>query len=204
MLIFLVYSDDELIVQLIDGDQNAFRELVESNQDKVINTCFSFVKNKEDAEDIAQEVFIEIHQSIAGFRKDAKLSTWIYRIAVNKSLDHIRKKKRKKRFAQLVFLDSTDNNDVFEIPALDDPEKELEDSDRRKVLAYAINQLTKNQKIALTLSKFEQLSNKEVASVLDSSVSAVEALIHRAKTNLRKKLQHYFEKQFKNARFYDE
>lgn len=196
MLVLFILNDDELIVQLTEGDPEAFRELVENHQDVVINTCFGFVHNKEDAEDIAQEVFIEIHQSIAGFRKDAKLSTWIYRIAVNKSLDHIRKKKRKKRFAKLVFLDSSDDNEVFEVPGLDDPQKELEDSERRRILNYTINQLPKKQKIALTLSKFEKLSNREIASVLDTSVSAVESLIHRAKTNLRNKLQYYFEKQF--------
>lgn len=196
MLIFLVYSDDELAVQLMHGDPDAFRELVEANQDRVINTCFGFVKNKDDAEDIAQEVFIEVFQSIKGFRKDAKISTWLYRIAVNKSLDHIRKKKRKKRFAQLIFLDNTDDNDIFEVPSFENPQKELEDSERRKILMYAINQLPKNQKIAITLSKIEKIKNKEIASILDTSVSAVEALMHRAKTNLRKKLQQFYEKQY--------
>ncbi len=197
MLILLVIDDNELIVQINEGDTEAFRELVEKHQDIVVNTCFQFIHNKEDAEDVAQEVFIEVYQSIAGFRKDAKLSTWIYRIAVNKSLDHIRKKKRKKRFAQLVFLDSSeDDSEVFEVPALDNPQKELEDSERKKILDYAVNQLPKNQKIAITLSKYEKLSNKEIATILDTSVSAVEALIHRAKTNLHKKLNRYFEKQF--------
>lgn len=197
MLIFFIIDDNELIVQINDGDANAFRKLVEKHQDRVINTCLGFVKNKEDAEDVAQEVFIEVHQSIAGFRKDAKLTTWIYRIAANKSLDHGRKKKRKKRFAQIVFLDdSSDDNEVFEVPALDDPQKELEDSERKRILDYAVNKLPKNQKIAITLSKFQKYSNKEIADVLDTSVSAVEALIHRAKTNLHKQLQNYFEKQF--------
>jgi len=197
MLILLVIDDNELIVQINEGDTEAFRELVEKHQDIVVNTCFQFIHNKEDAEDVAQEVFIEVYQSIAGFRKDAKLSTWIYRIAVNKSLDHIRKKKRKKRFAQLVFLDSSeDDSEVFKVPALDNPQKELEDSERKKILDYAVNQLPKNQKIAITLSKYEKLSNKEIATILDTSVSAVEALIHRAKTNLHKKLNRYFEKQF--------
>lgn len=196
MFILFILSEDELIVQLSEGDPQAFRELVEQNQDKVINTCFGFVRNKEDAEDVAQEVFIEIYQSIKGFRKDAKLSTWIYRISVNKSLDHIRKKKRKKRFAQLVFLDSTEGNEVFDVPALDNPQKELEDSQRRKVLLYAINQLPKNQQTAISLSKFEKISNKNIAEILNLSVSAVEALIHRAKNNLRNKLQNYYEKQF--------
>lgn len=197
MLIFFIIDDNELIVQINDGDANAFRKLVEKHQDRVINTCFGFVKNNEDAEDVAQEVFLEVHQSIAGFRKDAKLSTWIYRIAANKSLDHIRKKKRKKRFAQIVFLDdSSDDNEVFEVPALDDPQKELEDSERKRILDYAVNKLPKNQKIAITLSKFQKYSNKEIADVLDTSISAVEALIHRAKGNLHKQLQNYFEKQF--------
>ena len=197
MFIFFIIDDNELIVQINEGNTDAFRKLVEKHQDRVINTCFGFVKNSEDAEDVAQEVFIEVYQSITGFSKDAKLSTWVYRIAVNKSLDHIRKKKRKKRFAQIVFLDSSDdNNEVFEVPALDDPQKELEDSDRKRILDYAVNQLPKNQKIAITLSKFQKYSNKEIATILDTSVSAVEALVHRAKSNLRKQLQRYFEKQF--------
>ena len=78
-----------------------FRSLVAEHQEMVINTCYRFVFNREDAEDIAQDVFIEVFRSLEQFREESKLSTWIYRIAVTKSLDHLRHLKRKKRFSSL-------------------------------------------------------------------------------------------------------
>jgi RNA polymerase sigma-70 factor (ECF subfamily) len=69
-----------------------FKSMVESHQEKVRNTCFRFVNNREDADDVAQEVFIQVYKSLAHFRQEAQISTWIYRIAINKSLDFIRKK----------------------------------------------------------------------------------------------------------------
>ena len=77
-----------------------FKSLVEIHQEKVRNTCFRFVKNSEDADDVAQEVFIQVYESLDKFRNEAEISTWIFRIAVNKSLDFLRRKKRKKRFAK--------------------------------------------------------------------------------------------------------
>lgn len=81
-----------------------FRTLVETHQEYVRNTCYRFLNNREDAENVAQEVFIQVHDSMKDFRNEAQISTWVYRIAVNKSLDFIRKKKRKKRFGQVVSL----------------------------------------------------------------------------------------------------
>ncbi len=76
--------------------EESFRSLVAEHQEMVINTCYRFVFNREDAEDLAQDVFIEVYRSLEQFREEARLSTWIYRIAVTKSLDHLRRLKRKK------------------------------------------------------------------------------------------------------------
>ena len=88
-------TENQLINGIQSGDESAFRELVEAFQKQVFNTCNSIVHNTHDADDLSQEVFIEVFRSAGSFRGDSKLSTWIYRIAVNKALNHIRYLKRR-------------------------------------------------------------------------------------------------------------
>ena len=92
-------DEADLIKRIKAGDMAAFNELVRIYQARVINTCFRFLFTQEDAEDISQEVFIEVYQSISSFRADSQLSTWIYRIAVTKCLDEIKRRNRKKRIS---------------------------------------------------------------------------------------------------------
>jgi RNA polymerase sigma-70 factor (ECF subfamily) len=101
-------QEQVLLHRLKARERGAFKVLVELYRDRVLNTCYRFIFNREDAEDIAQEVFIEVHRSITAFREESKLSTWIYRIAVTKSIDFIRKTKRKKRMAKLKSLVGTE------------------------------------------------------------------------------------------------
>lgn len=192
-------EDTELIEQLICGNDEAFRIIIKRYQKMVLNSCYRFVLNKETAEDLTQEVFIEVYRSISMFRKDSKLSTWIYRIAISKSLDNLKNMKRKKRFAKLKSLfhdeDSTGDNSLDnEIIAAENqnPQKILENEERLKVLSIALDSLPENQRIAFTLSKYEGYSYNEIAEVLDVSNSSVESLMHRAKMNLRKKLYSYY------------
>lgn len=169
--------------------QRNFKTLVETHQEQVRNTCFRFVKNPQDADDVAQDVFIQVYESYNQFREDAELSTWIYRIAVNKSLDFLRRKKRKKRFAQVFSILGFGGGETqVELASSGNPHEDLENKERKEMLDSAIEKLPENQKTAITLSKIEGFSNKEIASILHMSVSAVEALIHRAKLNLRKQL----------------
>ncbi len=174
-----------------------FQSIVENLQEKVRNTCFRYVNNVEDADDIAQEVFIQVYESMTHFREESQISTWVYRIAVNKSLDFLRSNKRKKRFGQLtsLFRSTGDGEEsVIEIPSYGTPEQELEDKERKEILDRAISKLPDNQKTAIILSKYEGFSNKEITEIMNMSLSAVEALMHRAKKNLQKQLQDYFEK----------
>ena len=91
-------NDHELLNQIRAGQQSAFKILVEAHQKRVFNTVLAIVQNFEAAEDMAQEVFIEVYQSVHKFRGNSKISTWLYRIATTKALEEIRKKKAQKRF----------------------------------------------------------------------------------------------------------
>lgn len=182
-----------LVEQLKQGDEAAFKQIVESWQDMVYNTALGILQNAEDAEDVAQEVFVQVYESIQTFKAEAKFSTWLYRITVTKSLDHLRRKKRKKRFAYIQSLFGSDDKTPVEAPDFHHPGVTLDNKERASVLFKAINQLPENQKIAFTLNKLEGLSYHEVSEVMKTSVSSVESLMHRAKNNLKKSLLNYYE-----------
>jgi len=193
-----IFNDHEQIHALKRGCQIAFSQLVEAHQERVINTCLGFVPNMQDAEDICQEAFIEIFRSISKFRGDAKLSTWIYRVAVTKSLDHLKAKKRKKRISFLQSLVGADNKPIEVKDEFNHPGIALENKERTRVLYGAIDQLADNQRIVYTLTKIEGMPYKEVAAVLEITLSAVESLMFRAKKNLQKSLRAYYEKEMIN------
>jgi len=144
----------------------------------------------EDAEDVAQDVFIEVYRSIRRFRSDSDLNTWIYRIAINKSLDLLRRRKRKKRMGDLCGLFQAKTRSSSH-PS---PHQRLEEAERKELLLQQIGLLPENQRIVLILSQYERLSNKRIGEVLGVSEGAVEALLRRARANLKKELAVYFEK----------
>ena len=176
--------------------EEQFRKLVGEYQEMVINTCYRFVFNHEDAEDLAQEVFVEVYRSLEQFRAESKLSTWIYRIAVTKSLDHLRRMKRIKRFGSLKRIIGI-NDPASEIASTpgDTPPETLEENERARILQSALNALPDNQRAAFLLSKQDGYSNQEIADLLKTSVSAVESLVHRAKKNLHDRLYAYYKKE---------
>ena len=181
-----------LIEQLKKGDETAFKTIVETWQNMVYNTAIGIVQNAEDAEDITQEVFVQVYQSISSFKGDSKFSTWLYRIAVTKSLDHERRKKRKKRFAFVRSLFGEENEIVVHPPDFHHPGVSMDKKEDAATLFEAINNLPENQRIAFTLHKVEGLSYQEVSEVMKTTVSSVESLMHRAKNNLQKKLEDYY------------
>jgi len=189
-------SDAEIIEQLKQGSQLAFKRLVERHQKLVINTCYGLVQNREDAEDIAQDVFIEVYRNISNFRADSRISTWLYRIAVNRSLNYIRDNKKHKWFRSVEDEVTTKNKQLLQIESskTEQPEYELENKQRAIILQEAISSLPQNQKIAFTLSKYEELSYQEISRVMELSVSSVESLLFRAKKNLQKKLYKCYKK----------
>ncbi|HEY1201354.1 MAG TPA: RNA polymerase sigma factor [Niastella sp.] len=183
----------DLIQQLRAGDEQAFKSLVTNYQDLVFNTALGIVQNSEDAEDVAQEVFIQVYRSIDQFKGDARLSTWIYRITTTKALDHIRSRKRKKRFAFITSLFGPNDELVHEPVDFQHPGVALDRKEQAALLFQMIAQLPENQKVAFTLHKTEELSYQEIADVMQLSVSAVESLLFRARQNLRKLLEKYYQ-----------
>ena len=188
-------TDQELVLDLINGSEIAFRRLVDLHHEKVIQTCYNFVRDNQDADDIAQDVFIEVHKSIHKFRKDAKLSTWLYRIAVNKSLNFIRSKKSRERFKRFQDFFASEKEIEFEDKQSISAQEYLEQDERKMILQNAINKLPESQKIAFTLNKYDELSYNEVAEIMNISLSAVESLIFRGRKKLQVLLKSYYEKQ---------
>ena len=174
-------QETELVNKLENGDEEAFRIIFNENHKKVVNACYRMVNDIETAEDLTQEVFIKVYSSIHQFRGESQLSTWIYRIAITKSLDHLRAQKRKKRMAILKYLSGDEEHQIeIEAPKDLNPDVIVDNSERMKVLSNAINKLPENQRVAFSLSKYDEMSSKEIAELLSTSVSAVESLIHRA------------------------
>jgi RNA polymerase sigma factor (sigma-70 family) len=178
-----------LIQGLKAGDEAAFKQLVDLHQDKVYNTALGIVQNAEDAEDVAQEVFIQVYRSIHNFKGESKLSTWLYRIATTRALDLLRNRKSKKRFGFIQRLFGDDNQPEFELPDFHHPGVSLERKENAARLFKAVAQLPENQKTAFILHKMEDLSYQEISEVMKNTVPAVESLMHRAKQNLRKILE---------------
>ena len=178
-----------LVEQLKQGDENAFRTIVSTWQDMVYNTALGILQSAEDAEDVSQEVFVQVYESIHTFKGESKFSTWLYRITTSKALDHIRRKKRKKRFAFVQQLFGENNEIIIQPPDFNHPGVVLDNKESAAALFRAIEKLPDNQKIAFVLNKVEGLNYQEISEIMKTTVSSVESLLHRAKTNLRKALQ---------------
>lgn len=186
-------DETDLIERLTAGDERAFKSLFNLYKSKVYNTAAGFLTNENDAEDITQEVFIQVFKSIKHFKEKSQLSTWIYRITITKCLDVLRKKKAKRRFAFITDLFENEDKESkesfvnYEHPGVETDKKELS-----AILFKEIDNLPENQRIAFILNKVEQLSYREISGIMDTSVPAVESLISRAKANLKKRLEKYY------------
>lgn len=185
-------TESELIDLLKKKDREAFKEMVETWQDMVFNTAIGFLQSAEDAEDTAQEVFIQVYESVEKFKEESKLSTWIYRITVTKCLDHLRKKKRKKRFAFIQSLYGKNEALVVDPPDFFHPGVKTENKENAVALFKAITKLPENQRTAFVLNKIENLSYREIAEIMNSSESAIDSLLQRAKKNLRNELKEHY------------
>ncbi len=185
-------AGDDWKHKLLTDKEKTFSKLVTEYQKNVYNTCLGIVHNTDDADDITQEVFIEAYNSIDKFRGESKISTWLYRISINKSLNFIRDNKWSKYFQSLNSKKTPDIPD--EEHNFDQPFEILQKKQRKKIMDSAIDSLPQNQKVAFTLNKFDELSYKEISEIMDISVSSVESLIFRAKQNLQNKLIHCYKK----------
>ena len=185
----LIDLDADLVAQLQLGSEVAFRTLVARYQDRIYRTVLSLLRSPEEAEDVAQEVFVEVYQTIDRFRGDAALSTWLYRLATSRALKNRQKARAKKRFAYFTSLLGFDNAVLHEVPDHAHPLALLEGQQQLRLLLDRIARLPNQQQVAFTLRHEQELSYEEIADILNTTVSAVESLLFRARQILRKYLQ---------------
>ncbi len=177
-----------LVRELKRANNAAYAELLRLHARSVINTCYRMLLNQQDAEDVAQEVFIEVLQSIDSFRGDSKLSTWLYRIAVSRSLDELKRRKRAKRFEAFTkFLSVDELSDS--LPGGPAADATLREAERMKALEKLLNTLPDNQRVAFSLSKIEGCTSQEIAEIMKTTTVAVDSMIYRAKQKLSSELR---------------
>lgn len=148
----------------------------------VYNVALQYVQNVPDAEEITQDVFVKVYEKHGSFKGDSALKTWIYRIAINTSLDAIKAKNRKKRAA----FANRDDAALEKLGDFNHPGVALENKEALADLFAAINKLPETQRHVLILLKIDDLSQKEVAQILNKSAKAIESTFQRAKQNLKK------------------
>ncbi len=185
-------ADADLVARAKAGDKDAFGELVQRHEDKIYGLCLKMLGNREDAEDVLQEVFIKAFQSLPTFREEARFSTWLYRIAYNACLMRIRKKK-----LDTVPLDRPVQLGDDQLPRevvdwTTDPGANVMNEELSSVLARHINELPPDNRIVFVLRDIQGLSTDDTANVLGLSVPAVKSRLHRARLYLRERLSDYF------------
>ena len=183
-------TDIEIIKKIAEGDRNQYRILVERYQQMIFRTCMGFLHNRDDADDLVQDIFIQAYQALPEFRQQSSFSTWLYRIAVNAALNKVRKNSKNFLVRYLDSFSGSENKDnpVTNVSDNENPEEILIREEHRVWIKKALDSLPGNQRIAIVLSKYDELPQKEIATIMNITEGAVEALIQRAKANLRKQL----------------
>ena len=165
-----------------------FNQIYQQHKKLVFNLALNYTNILEDAEEVTQDVFVKVHQNLNTFKNKADIKTWLYRLTINQSLDFIKSKQRKKR-SFLVNLFSVSQTEVYsECSNFNHPGIEMENKEAFKSLMNKIYQLPENQKSVIILLKIEDLTQKQVAEIMQISEGAVESLFQRAKSNLKKTL----------------
>jgi RNA polymerase sigma-70 factor (ECF subfamily) len=172
-------TDEKLMLQVAQGDIAAFEQLVNKYKKSVINVIYRFIGRQGDAEDLAQEAFLRVYEARNRYRPIAKFSTYLFRIVSNLCINY--KRRPEPLSLDEIALNPTSNSS--------NPETLVERDERNAMIRTAIDSLPKNQRMAIILQRFEHASYKEIADKMGTSISAVEALIYRAKQTLKKKLE---------------
>ena len=169
-----------------DSDREAFAELVRKYQGRVLTLATRMLDNRHEAEDVAQDIFVKIFQSLQDFRGAARFSTWLYRITVNHCLNHIRRRTRQ----QQTWVGADPEEWMQETPAAN-PHKQLEQKERWALVQAKLQALTPEHRTIILLRDFEGLSYDEIADVLQLESGTVKSRLHRARMELKALLEPY-------------
>jgi len=181
----MVEETDELLVEKIKkGDSEAFRELIRRYQRYILNLVYRTIGDTNDAEDIAQEVFIKVYKSIRGFKGESKFSTWISKITVNLCMDKLREKAKNKEedIEEEVW-------NTFAQPVNFNPEVMAERHELQETIKKAIESLPEELRVAFVLRELEDFSYDEIGEMLNIPIGTVESRIYRARMKLRSYLK---------------
>jgi len=182
-------TEKEIIQKVIDGDKNAFEDLVLANQKNVYNLALKMTRNEEDALDISQEAFIKAYRQIKNFRGDSRFSVWLYRLTYNLCLDFIRKRP-KTNIVSLNFKDENSDITPYEIPDLRDlPEDSAIRKELRKSIATGINELAPDHREVLVMREITDMSYEEMAKSLGVNIGTVKSRLARARLKLVENLK---------------
>jgi RNA polymerase sigma-70 factor (ECF subfamily) len=188
----MTFRERRLIRRLQDRDEKAFRELVETYGDKVYNLTYRMMGNRQEAEDLAQEVFITVFKSIDSFRGDSKFSTWLYRITANHCKNRIKYLSRRHDRAKAEFdeqLDQTTSASAIAVPRRSSrPDDQLEGVQLEQALQEIISELDEEQRVLIVLRDIEELSYEEICQITGLPEGTVKSRLHRARLALRKKI----------------
>ena len=178
-------SDEVLITLVQQGEPGAFRVLVERHQERIRNLIYSIFHEPEIVDDLSQEVFIKAYEALPNFRFQSSFYTWLYRIAVNKSRDELRKRKVRRWFSLQTLLDSSDKDLSSKIAV------EPRDNELQELVAAGLQSLPDKYRIAITLKDIDGLSYEEIAEIMECEIGTVKSRLSRARAMLRKVLEPY-------------
>ena len=176
-------TDEQLMERVINGDMDAFENLVCRYQDRIINFTYRMVKNYEVAEELAQETFLRVFRKAHTFRLNARFSTWLYRIASNLSINEIKKKKR----APVVSLErfTSENRNEINLPAFGDefhsPDRQLLNKELKEAIERNIQEIPSRYRSAFILRDIQGLSYEEIAGILKCPLGTVKSRVNRAR-----------------------
>lgn len=182
-------SDQALVLAVREGDATAYRGLVEKYQGRVYSLVYGMVRNREDARDITQEVFVKAYDSLESFRLESSFYTWIYRIAMNRAIDFVRKRKRKESAGFEEGIATRDGDgDIADVHHTESPSRLLERKRLYARIMDAVEKLPEDQRQAILLRELEGLSYKEIAEVMEIPEGTVMSRLYYARKKLQKLL----------------
>ena len=181
--------DEDLINKVIKGESNAYAELVDRYKHMVYTLALKIVKNREDAEEVAQDTFLKAYKALKYFKGDSKFSTWLYKIAYYGGLDYLKKNKRQVETANI------DISEVYNIGSIDNALEGMEAKERAEIIKRAIHQLPGDDSVLITLYYFETLSMNEISKVMGTSPNTVKVRLFRGRKRLAKILENNLEQE---------